>query len=86
MLRRRFKLEEYDFATNFRAGKTIAHADFLTRIHKADSTGGEKKGEKSVIGHQQSDRASGEGETPEVNQQVEKASMKTTSVLLRRMS
>jgi hypothetical protein len=30
------KLEEYDFTIHYRSGKTISHADFLSRIHKAD--------------------------------------------------
>ncbi|PNF43271.1 hypothetical protein B7P43_G00916 [Cryptotermes secundus] len=46
LLRWRIKLEEYDFTIHYRSGKTISHADFLSRIHKADaSEGGDKEAE-----------------------------------------
>jgi hypothetical protein len=70
LLRWRIKLEQYDFTIHYRSGKAISHADFLSRIHKADSTEDGEKGEESV-GHQQSDRASDEGESPDVRQQAE---------------
>jgi hypothetical protein len=43
LLRWRLKLEEYDFTIHYRSGKTISHADFLSRIHKADASEGEAK-------------------------------------------
>jgi hypothetical protein len=50
----------------------MSHVDFLSRIHKADSTEDENKGEESV-GHYHVDRANDEGESPEVSQQAERA-------------
>jgi hypothetical protein len=39
-------LEEYDFTIHYRSGKTISHADFLSRIHKADASEGGDKDER----------------------------------------
>jgi hypothetical protein len=73
LLRWRLKLEEYDFTIYYHSGKSISHADFLSRIHKADSKECGKKCEECV-GHQEGDRASDAGKTPDVRQQAEGAS------------
>jgi hypothetical protein len=72
-LRWRLKLKEYDFTIYYRSGKSISHADFLLRIHKADNKEGGQKCEE-CLGHQQGDRASYEGKSPDVRQQAERAS------------
>jgi hypothetical protein len=73
LLRWRLNLEEYDFTTYYRSAKSISHADFLFCIHKADRKESGKKCEECV-GHQQGDRASDEGVSPDVRQQAEGAS------------
>jgi hypothetical protein len=51
IIRWRLKLEEYDSTIYYRPGKIISHADFLSRIHKADaSEGGDK--EEGSRGHE----------------------------------
>jgi hypothetical protein len=60
LLRWRLKLEEYDFTIHYRSGKTISHADFLPRIHKAEASGDEDKKtlpdeEGRPVGHQQAE-------------------------------
>jgi hypothetical protein len=67
------KIKEYDFTIYYRSGKSISHADFLSRMHKADSNEGGKKCQE-CIGHQQGHRASDEGKSPDVRQQAEGAS------------
>jgi hypothetical protein len=47
LLRWRLKLKEYDYKIHYPSGKTISHAEFLSRAHKADTSEGRDKDEKS---------------------------------------
>jgi hypothetical protein len=47
LLRWGLKLVEYDFTIHYRSVKTISHADFFSRIHKAVASEGEDKEEGS---------------------------------------
>jgi hypothetical protein len=59
LLRWRLKLVEYDFTIHYRSGKTISHADFLSRMHTADATEGGDK-EEGSRGHELTGSANNE--------------------------